>query len=92
MEEFHAGNDLEGGGPANSGRTLHRRGGQLQVHFGLWARGLVIKLLEVTLGMGRWLYRNVHVHNAVSGAITTRRKDELMEEIEEQIELGGGLG
>ena len=30
-----------------------------------WSAGLVVKLLEVT--HGQWLYRNVHVHDIISG-------------------------
>ena len=51
-----------------------------------WARGLVIKLLEVT--HGQWLYRNVHVHDAASGIAATARKEEIQRCIEDQIELG----
>ena len=51
-----------------------------------WAQGLVVKLLEVT--HGQWLYRNVHVHDAVSGVAATARKEEIQQFIEDQIELG----
>ena len=51
-----------------------------------WARGLVIKLLEVT--HGQWLYRNVHVHDTASGIAATARKEEIQRFIEDQIELG----
>ncbi len=44
-----------------------------------WAFGLVIKLLECT--HGQWLYRNVVVHDAMSGTQATAR-------IKEQRDLG----
>ena len=47
-----------------------------------WASGLVIKLLECT--HGQWLYRNVVVHDAMSGTLATARKEELQRAIEEQ--------
>ena len=51
-----------------------------------WAQGLVVKLLKVT--HGQWLYRNVHVHDAVSGVAATARKEEIRQFVEDQIELG----
>jgi hypothetical protein len=47
---------------------------------------LVIKLLEIT--HGQWLYRNVVVHHRTAGDLVTRRKEEIREALEEQIELG----
>ena len=52
-----------------------------------WAKGLTIKLLEIT--HGQWLYRNVVVHDAVGGLKAAQRKQELQAEIERQIEQGG---
>ena len=52
-----------------------------------WTKGVVVKLLEVT--HGQWLYRNVQVHDTVTGMEATQRKEELQQLIEEQIELGG---
>ena len=46
-----------------------------------------MKLLEIT--HGQWLYRNVQVHDAVSGLKAVERKEELQREIEHQILLGG---
>ena len=51
-----------------------------------WMIGFVIRLLEIT--HGQWLYRNVQVHDDVSGVNATLRKEELMREIEKQLELG----
>ena len=51
-----------------------------------WAQGLVVKLLEVT--HGQWLYRNVHVHDTVTGVAATARKEDIQQFIEDQIELG----
>ena len=52
-----------------------------------WTKGLAIKLLEAT--HGQWLYRNMLVHDTVSGLKAAERKEELQREIEYQIELGG---
>ena len=52
-----------------------------------WTKGAVVKLLETT--HGQWLYRNVQVHDIVTGVNATLRKEELQRLIEEQIELGG---
>ena len=51
-----------------------------------WAKGLITKLLEVS--HGQWLYRNVVVHDRVTGDAATRRKEEIQMEIEKQQELG----
>jgi hypothetical protein len=51
-----------------------------------WAKELVIKLLEIT--HGQWLYRNVVVHDKTAGEIVSRRKEEIREALEEQLELG----
>jgi hypothetical protein len=60
--------------------TYHWRTGEL-------GAGLVTKLLEVT--HGQWLYRNVHVHDFVSGQNARKRKEALRRELEYQIVLGG---
>jgi hypothetical protein len=52
-----------------------------------WAKGLVVKLLEIT--HGQWLYRNIHVHDAISGALATAKKEELQKAIEDELALGG---
>ena len=53
----------------------------------LWiVTGLITKLLEVT--HGQWLYRNVHVHNSISGTTATLRMEEIQMEIEKYQELG----
>ncbi len=51
-----------------------------------WAQGLTLKLLEAT--HGQWLYRNVQIHDSVSGTEATLRKESIQREIEEQMELG----
>ena len=51
-----------------------------------WGRELVIHLLEIT--HGQWLYRNIQVHDRITGTIATQRKEELQMEIEHQQELG----
>ena len=52
-----------------------------------WARGLVVKLMETT--HGQWLYRNVQVHDASTGALATARKEELRRAIEDELAIGG---
>ena len=52
-----------------------------------WACGLIQKLLEVT--HGQWIYRNIQIHNLVSGTQTTLWKEAIQREIEEQMEMGG---
>ena len=54
----------------------------------LWARGLVIKLLEAT--HGQWIYRCMQTHDTISGAIATTRKEAIQKEIEAQQEMGIG--
>jgi hypothetical protein len=44
-----------------------------------WAISLVIKSMEIM--HGQWLYRNVVVHDSTLGALVTRRKDEIQQEI-----------
>ena len=53
-----------------------------------WATGLVQKLLEIT--HGQWLYRNLVVHDGVSGTLANKRKEELLARIEEVQAMGGG--
>ena len=48
---------------------------------------MAIKLLKAT--RGQWLYRNMLVHDTVSGLKAAESKEELQREIEDQIELGG---
>jgi hypothetical protein len=51
-----------------------------------WSYGLITWFLDIT--HGQWLYRNYIVHDPVSGAIATARKEELLLEIEHQRNLG----
>jgi hypothetical protein len=51
-----------------------------------WATGLVIELMEIT--HGQWLHCNVVVHDSVSGALATKRKEKIQQEIEKQQSLG----
>ena len=53
----------------------------------IWAKGLVMKLLEII--REQWLYRNVQVHCFVSGLEAVERKEEVQREIKYQILLGG---
>ena len=48
--------------------------------------GLIQKLLEITHGL--WIYRNLLVHDSVSGIFACERKDKLLEDIEEQLAMG----
>ena len=52
-----------------------------------WAKGLIVHLIEIT--HVQYLYRNVHVHDIITGLNATRRKEELKKEIEDQIQIGG---
>ena len=51
-----------------------------------WSSGLITKLLEVT--HGQWIYRNLLVHDKLSGVLATEKKEELQKEIQRQQELG----
>ena len=61
--------------------------GQRRISVEKWGAGLVTRLLEVT--HRQWLYRNVHVHDALTGDIASRRKEDLRKELEDQMEIGG---
>ena len=52
-----------------------------------WTCGLILKLMETT--HGQWIYRNIQIHDSVSGTQTTLRKEAIQKEIEEQLERGG---
>jgi hypothetical protein len=54
----------------------------------LWARGLVIKLLEAT--QGQWIYRCIQTHDNISVTIATAQKEKIQKEIEAQQEMGIG--
>jgi hypothetical protein len=58
-----------------------------QMSLDKWSTGLITRLLEIT--HGQWLYQNFLVHNPVTGAIATAKKEELLLEIERQWDLGG---
>ena len=70
------------------------RMGKIQYHFQegtritpeRWAKGLILKLLKAT--HGQWLYRNVQIYDLVAGTQATRRKEEIRQEIEKQMEMG----
>lgn len=51
-----------------------------------WSAGLVLKLLEVV--HGQWLYRNVHVHDIITGEKAMQRKESIRRELEYQMSLG----
>jgi hypothetical protein len=63
--------------------TLRGAGWKLQK----WATGLVVRLLEIT--HGQWLYRNVVVHDAVSGQLASTRKEDIEAQIVDQLAHGG---
>ena len=56
---------------------------------GTWMQGLMTKLMEST--HGQWLYRNISVHDKWTGSTVTLRKEQLLAEIEEQIEMEDDL-
>jgi hypothetical protein len=47
-----------------------------------WSKGLVVKQLEVM--HGQWLYRNVQIQGANSGALAIAKKKELQKAIEDE--------
>ena len=51
-----------------------------------WAQGLVIKLIDVP--HGQCIYRNVHVHDKVTGVHSTQRKEEWGKEIMDPLDIG----
>ncbi len=51
-----------------------------------WAQGLIQKQLKAT--HRQWIYRNIHIHDAVAGTQAMLRKEAIQREIEEQMELG----
>ena len=53
----------------------------------MWTQRFIQRLLEATHGV--WIYRNLTIHNSIYGVIATKGKEQLMQEIETQIELGG---
>ena len=52
-----------------------------------WMDCLIQRLLEATHGV--WIYRNLMMHDYISGLIATKGKEQLMQEIEHQMEIGG---
>ena len=58
----------------------------MRLSLGRWSSGLITKLLEVT--HGQWIYRNLLVHDKLSGVLATEKKEELQKEIQRQQELG----
>ena len=67
-------------------QIIHARVTGLKCNTERWGRGLVTLLLEVT--HEQWLYRNIQVHDRITGTLATQRKEELQMEIECQQELG----
>jgi hypothetical protein len=52
-----------------------------------WITGFITRLLEATHGI--WIYRNITIHDRISGLVATKGKEQLNKEIEQQIEQGG---
>ena len=67
-------------------QSSYSSGTGLRCNTANWGRDLVTHLLEVT--HGQWLYRNVQMHDRISGTLPTQRKEGLQMEIERQQELG----
>ncbi len=40
-----------------------------------WVKGMVLKLLEAT--NGKWIYKNVQIHDSVAGTQVTLRNEEI---------------
>ena len=51
-----------------------------------WSGGLITRLLEVS--HGQWIYRNLLVHDRITGVLATKKKEELQREIQRQQDLG----
>ena len=47
---------------------------------------LIKKLLEISHGL--WIYRNLMVHDSLSGVFACERKEKLMEAIDDQLAMG----
>ena len=62
--------------------------GKCKLTVNLWSAGSVLKLLVVT--PGQWLYRNVHLHDIISGEKAMQRKETVPRELEYQMSLGEG--
>jgi len=58
----------------------------MRISLARWTTGLITKLLEVT--HGQWIYRNLLVHDRISGFLVTAKKEELQKEIQRQQDLG----
>ena len=52
----------------------------------VWAGQLVVRLLEIT--HAQWVYRNIQVHDETRGTLRTAQKEQLLQEIEEEMEVG----
>lgn len=52
-----------------------------------WLQKYVVNLLEITHGL--WIYRNIVVHDELSGFYATEGRERLQREIEMQLEQGG---
>ena len=50
-------------------------------------QGLITWLLEAI--HGQWINRNLTIHDKISGLISTKSKEQLLDEIDKQMELGG---
>ena len=51
-----------------------------------WAGQLVVRLLEIT--HAQWVYRNIQVHDETRGSLRTAQKEQLLQAIEEEMEMG----
>jgi hypothetical protein len=52
-----------------------------------WAGSLIQRLLEATHGV--WIYRNLVMHDNTAGVLATKEKEQLLQEIEYQVDMGG---
>ena len=51
-----------------------------------WTQSFIVHLLEITHGL--WIYRNLVVHDELSGIYAVEGRERLLREIEKQIEMG----
>ncbi len=67
-------------------QSMHQRREGIATSPQRWAKGVVLRLLEAT--HGQWIYRNVQIHDDITGTRATLRKEEIQRDIEEQMEMG----
>ena len=79
---------LEGMISKRISNLLVRRGGNKEgIDHHKWLQQCITHLLEITHGL--WIYRNIAVHDKLSGFYSTQGRERLQRELELQMERGG---